>query len=223
MAWVVVSLVATVRPAVAAVAAVGPVADGPVADGPRVTSTRMIRPAVDEQAPFGKRPSPSAAPIRVAVGLSPETAGSKAEVEIVDRLELSMGRASRPADLRRLRAGSSGARSICREGRDDLVVLLGYLPDRESPVFLAHDCVLDRALGIRGARAANQVGFLGVLWEEHQTLLSEGIKPSRRVRLPVRVRTALIVGAAATVLGVAVGILVGSALRKDTVVLTVQP
>ncbi|MFY0541145.1 hypothetical protein [Nannocystis pusilla] len=40
---------------------------------------------------------------------------------------------------------------VCRERRDDLVILVEYLADRPEPVLLPHDCRLDRALGVRGA------------------------------------------------------------------------
>jgi hypothetical protein len=163
--------------------------------------------------------------VDVAIGLSPEAPGSKAEKDLVDRLERSVLASPRPpANLRRLRPGAGDARLVCRERRDDLVILIGYLPDREAPVLLPHDCSLDRPLGIRASEAVDEEGLVGALWDEHEELLRQGARPRQRVqRLGPRARAGIIAGVALVVIGVAVGFLVAGALRKDTVVLKVEP
>ncbi len=163
--------------------------------------------------------------MQVAVGLSPEAPGSKAERALVDRLERAMARSPTPrARVRRLRAGAGEARAICRERRDDLVVLVGYVPGREAAVLVPHDCRLDRALGVRAAAAAGDPALLAALWREHDALVAQGAKERRRwVRLGPRGRGAIIGVLAAAVVGAAVAFLVVGALRKDKVVLTVAP
>lgn len=169
--------------------------------------------------------TPAQRPVDVAIGLSPEAPGSKAEKDLVDRLERSVLASPRPsANLRRLRPGAGDARLVCRERRDDFVILVGYLPDREAPVLLPHDCSLDRPLGVRASEAVDEKGLVGALWGEHEELLRQGAQPRRRIgRLGPKARAGIIAGVALVVIGVAVGFLVAGALRKDTVVLKVEP
>lgn len=168
---------------------------------------------------------PAQQPVDVAVGLSPEAPGSKAEKDLLDRLERSVLASPRPAaNLRRLRPGAGDARLVCRERRDDIVILIGYLPDREAPVLLPHDCSLDRPLGIRASEAVDEEALVGALWDEHEELLRRGAQPRHRMqRLGPKARAGIIAGVALVVIGVAVGFLVAGALRKDTVVLKVEP
>ena len=176
----------------------------------------------------GGPPPPRPAQVQtldVAVGLSPEAPGTKAERALLDRLEASILASADPrARVRRLRPGAGEAREICRQGKEDLVVMIGYVPDREVPVVLAHDCRLDAALELRSAAAVDEPELVGVLWAEHDALVREGVT-ERRLRRPIGRRARIIIGAsvAVAVLGAAVGILVASALREETVVLKVGP
>jgi hypothetical protein len=65
--------------------------------------------------------------------------------------------------------------------------------------------------------------LLGVLWAEHNDRIAQGSRERRRVRVSPKVRTGLIAGAAVIVIGVAVGLLIAGAVRKDTVVLVITP
>lgn len=162
--------------------------------------------------------------VRVAVGLSSELDGSKEEKRLLDQLETSIAASPYPtSDIRRLRVGSSKPSDICREGQDDLVITIGYMPDRDQPVLLTRDCRIDEDLGIRASAAAADSDLLGVLWAEHNKRIAEGSRERRRVRVSPKVRTGLIAGAAVAVIGVAVGLLIAGAVRKDTVVLVVSP
>lgn len=175
-------------------------------------------------------PSPAAvrnAPerITVGVGLSPEAPGTKSERALLDRLERSLSASKRPlSEVRHISAGAGEPRTICRERRDDLVVMVGYLPERDDPVVLAHDCRLDRPLGVRSADAATSEALLGALWEEHEELIRQGVRERRTVRrLSPTARGVIIASVAVVVVGVAVGFLVANALRKERVVVTVSP
>jgi hypothetical protein len=162
--------------------------------------------------------------VRVAVGLTSELDGNKAEKALLNRLEAGVKTSPSPrADVRRLRVGSAEARDICREGLDDLVISIGYLPDRNEPVLLTRDCRIDEDLGIRSIDAADDPDLLGVLWAEHNDRVSNGARERKRLRVSPGVRTGLIAGAAVAVIGVAVGFLIAGAVRRDTVVLVVQP
>ncbi|HET6581981.1 MAG TPA: hypothetical protein VFG69_01015 [Nannocystaceae bacterium] len=163
--------------------------------------------------------------IQVAVGLAPEAPGTKLERDLLQRLERSANKSvDPPAEVRRLRPGVGGARQICRDRRDDLVLMLGYVPDREEPVVLAHDCRLDAALPVRPAAAVDEIGLVGVLWAEHEELVRKGAK-ERKVagRLSQRARAGIAASVAIVVIGVAIGLLVANALRKEKVVLKVEP
>ncbi len=164
-------------------------------------------------------------PVRVAVGLSPQAPGSRDERALLDRLEASVSASTNPpTTLRRLRAGSGGARLICRGRRGDLVISIGYVPGRLDAVVLAHDCGLDRPLGVRAAVAADEAGLVAALWQEREQLVREGVRDRRRlVPMGPKARGALIAAGVLVVVGVAVGLLVASALREERVVLTVSP
>lgn len=172
------------------------------------------------------RPSrPGEAPVTVAVGLSPEAPGSKQERALLDRLMRSARASSAPAThVRRLRPGAGEPRRICRERRDDLVIMIGYLPDREEPVVLAHDCKLDMPLDIRGIAAVDEPALVAALWNEHDELVRAGHRERRRLmRIGPKARAGIVAGVALVVVGVAVGLLVANALRDEKVVLTVSP
>lgn len=176
-----------------------------------------------------REPTPAPPPkveeeiIRVAVGLTPDAPGSRTELDIVDQLEASVRASSRPKTrVRRLRVGAANPRTLCREGQDDLVIALGYLPDDARPVLIPHDCRLDQELPARSAQAAADSDLVGVLWAEHRELIASGAKERKR-RVSPRLRNGLIIGGAAVVLAVALGLLIGAALRDDTVVLKVGP
>lgn len=194
--------------------------DSPVPEGPAA--------AIPPPAP--RVPSP-AAPlldggpevVAVAVGLGPSAPGSKAERGIVDALERAVLASAAPrTQLRRLRAGAGDGASVCRERRDDLVLLVEYLPDRDGPVLLTRDCRLDRDLGIRGPAAAREAGLVHVLWEEHRALVQAGVQ-ERRAGMSRKVRRGLVAGGAILAVGLAIGLVVANSLRRDTVVLTVGP
>jgi hypothetical protein len=102
--------------------------------------------------------------------------------------------------------------------------MIGYLPDREAPVLLAHDCRLDVGLGVREMAAAREPGLAGALWDEHEALVRQGVKERRRlVKLGPGARAGIVAGVALLVIGVAVGVLVANALRDEKVVLKVSP
>lgn len=186
-----------------------------------------IESPTDARAAAGEPPPPSMQQpvvVRVAVGLSAELDGSKDEKRLLDQLEASIGASPHPtADIRRLRVGSSAPPKVCREGRDDLVVTIGYVPDRDEPVLFTRDCGIQEELGIRSSIAATDPDLLGVLWLEHNARIAQGARERRRVRVSPKVRTGLIASAAVAVIGVAVGLLIAGAVRKDTVVLVVTP
>jgi hypothetical protein len=172
------------------------------------------------------RPQPLAQEqLTVAVGLSPEAPGSRQERELLDRLAASTQASTRPpTHVRRLRPGAGDARRICRERRDDLVIMIGYLPEREEPVVLAHDCRLDTPLNVRGIGAIDEPGLVGALRDEHDELVRQGVKERRRLmRIGPRARAGIIGGVAGVVVAVAVGLLVANALRDERVVITVRP
>ncbi len=162
--------------------------------------------------------------VAVAVGLGPTAPGSRAEKQIVDALERAARASSAPrAVVRRLRAGTGDGPALCRERRDDLVILVEYLPDRADPVLLPQDCRTGRALGVRSAEAASYPELVGALWAEHEDLVRQGARERRRGRLGPKVRTGLIAGGAILAVGVAIGVAVAASLRREIVVLTVSP
>lgn len=170
-------------------------------------------------------PAPTGKRISVAVGLAPEAPGNAAERDWLDRLERS-ARVSPapPTTVRRLRPGVGDARTICRDRRDDMVVMIGYVPRRDDAVVLPYDCLLDLPLGIRALAAVDEDALVGALWAEHQELQRNGVTERRRVgRLSGRARAGIAAGVAIVVIGVAVGLLVANALRDDEVVLKVSP
>lgn len=163
-------------------------------------------------------------PVAVAVGLGPSAPGTRQEKALVDALERSARASAHPrTSVRRLRPGVGEAREVCRERRDDLVILVEYLPDRAEPVLLAQDCRTQRALGVRAGEAAGHPELVGALWDEHEQLVKEGVLEKRRTRLGPKVRTGLIAGGAVLAVGVAIAVILVSSLRRETVVLTVSP
>jgi hypothetical protein len=191
-----------------------------------------------EPAPSEATPAPAVTPtvpppssvrevpehVLVAVGLAPEAPGSRDEKALLQALETHARASTDPTtDVRRLRPGVGAPQRICREHREDLVVMIGYLADRPDPVVLAHDCRLDRALSVRAAAAAHEPGLVAALWREHVELVRAGARERRRLSVGPRARAGIIAGVAIIVVGVAVGALVTNALRKETVVITVRP
>ena len=167
------------------------------------------------------RTDPETLPLQIAIGLGPSAPGSREELALVHALEVSVAASIAPrTSVRRLHGGGQ-ARSVCRQRRDDLVLTVGYIADREDPVVLAYDCALDRALGIRPSSAAGQSGLVGALWSEHRSLLQQGAKLRRAPLLSRKTRRILIAGGATALLGVALGLILASTLRPTTVVLTV--
>jgi hypothetical protein len=162
--------------------------------------------------------------ISVAVGLAPEAPGSRDEKALLSALEATVGASTDPTtEVRRLRPGVGAPHRICREQREDLVVMIGYVADRPTPVVLAHDCRLDRALGVRAADAVHEPGLVAALWNEHVELVRAGARERRRLSVGPRARAGIISGVAIVVVGVAVGALIANALREEAVVLTVRP
>lgn len=159
--------------------------------------------------------------VTIAVGLGPSAPGSKPEKAVVDALERSALASTAPrTQVRRLRAGAGEGKAICRERRDDLVILLEYLPDREDAVLLTRDCRLDRDLGVRGQAAAREPGLVDALWDEHLGLVRDGAR-ERKVRISRKLRTGLIAGGAIVAVGLAIALVLASSLRRDTVVIMV--
>lgn len=201
------------------VVAPAPVTDdgGPVVDA---ASAAPATPSVPPPTPVERDDSR----IAVAIGLAPQAPGSAAERDLLDRLDRSTRVSVDPrTQVRRLRPGAGDGRTICGDHRDDLVVLIGYVPDRPEPVVLAHDCRLDLPLGVRAAAAVDEVGLVAALWEEHAQAQRQGAKERRVRRLPPKARVAIAAGVTLVVVGVAIGLLVANALRKDQVVLKVSP
>ena len=127
-------------------------------------------------------------------------------------------------DARRLRVGAPSAREVCRDGRDDLVLMVGYVPQREEAVLLPYDCVLDVALAVRGSGAADEPALVATLWDEHDALVRDGVQERRRRgRLGPKARAGIVAGVVVIVVGAAVGLLVANALREESVVLKVGP
>lgn len=183
-------------------------------EGPAPPPPRDLTPAPDK---------PDAA-LHVAVGLGPSAPGTASERALVDALERAARASIRPTTtVRRLRPGVGEGKQVCRERRDDLVILVEYLPDRPDPVLFAHDCRLDRALAVRGSDAADHPELVAALWAEHDELVRQGAQERRRGRLGPKVRTGLVVGGAILAIGVAVGFVVAASLRREVVVLTVSP
>ncbi len=167
------------------------------------------------------RIDPEALPLQIAIGLGPSAPGSREELAIVRSLEASVTASSAPrTSVRRLHGGGQ-ARSVCRQRRDDLVLTVGYIADRDEAVLLTYDCALDRALGIRPSSAAAESGLVGALWSEHRSLVQQGAKLRRAPLVSRRTRKILIAGGATALLGVALGLILASTLRPTTVVLTV--
>lgn len=199
--------------------------EGPLA----VPDTTPASPApVASPEPPAPVPSPEKArwnrDVTVAVGLAPTAPGSKEERELLARLELAAGASPAPkTQVRRLRPGVGSPAEVCRDGRDDLVIMVGYVPERPAPVLLSHDCRLDLPLEVRSAAAASERGLVGALWSEHDARVREGFEERRRRWIGPRARAGIIAGVALVVVGVALGAVLASALRKEKVVLTVGP
>lgn len=187
------------------------------------TVTAPVPPAVSAPAP--RSVPPSNLELDVAVGLDPSAPGTKAERALVSSLQQQAERSTHPrVQVRRLRAGSPSARQVCRAGRYELVIMVGYVPQRDDPVLLVHDCRLDMPLGLRAQSAATDPRFVGALWDEHEALVRDGVKERRRLKgLNPKARAGIIAGVAIIVVGVAIGVLVASALRDEKVVLKVGP
>lgn len=197
--------------------------EGPAVEGPAPPPAGAVPTTPRLPAPTAAIVDEGPQHITVAVGLGPSTPGSKAERLVVDQLERSVRAAHGPsAQVRRLRAGAGEGRAICRERRDDLVILLEYLPDREDAVLLTRDCRLDRDLGIRGQAAAQEPDLVAALWTEHLTLVRDGAR-ERKQRLSRKARTGLIAGGAIVAVGLAIALVLASSLRRDTVVIKVGP
>jgi hypothetical protein len=193
-----------------------PAPDAPAAEPPAPAVTASVPP------PSSVRQAP--AHIVVAVGLAPEAPGSRDEKALLSALEATLRASENPTtDVRRLRPGAGAPHRICREQREDLVVMIGYVADRPTPVVLTHDCRLDRALGMRAAAAAHEPGLAAALWSEHQQLVQAGARERRRLSVGPKARAGIIAGVAIAVVAVAVGALVASASSKETVVITVRP
>ena len=193
----------------------------PVVEGPALPPSGAVPTTPRLPAPTAAIVEEGPQQITVAVGLGPSAPGSKPERAVVDRLERAVRAARGPStQVRRLRAGAGEGRAICRERRDDLVILLEYLPDREDPVLLTRDCRLDRDLGIRGQAAAEEPGLVAALWDEHLALVRDGAR-ERKQRLSRKARTGLIAGGAIVAVGLAIALVLASSLRRDTVVIMV--
>jgi len=197
--------------------------EGPVTEGPAPPPASAVPTTPRPPAPTAAIVDEGPQQLTVAVGVGPSAPGSKSERAVVDQLEGSVRAAHGPsAQVRRLRAGAGEGRAICRERRDDLVILLEYLPDRADAVLLTRDCRLDRDLGIRGQAAALEPDLVAVLWTEHLALVRDGAR-ERKQRLSRKARTGLIAGGAIVAVGLAIALVLASSLRRDTVVIKVGP
>lgn len=163
--------------------------------------------------------------VRVAVGLDPSAPGTKEERAHLSTLaETVKASEGIGVNARRLRVGAPSARDVCRDGRDDLVIMVGYVPQRPEPVLLPYDCVLDVALAVRGTGATDEPRLVATLWEEHDALMRDGVQERRRTgRLGPKARAGIVAGVVVVVVGAAIGLLVANALRDEKVVLKVGP
>ena len=198
--------------------------------GPEPEAEPAPEPEAEPEPEPQSPPPPSAArpqnrTVRVAVGLDPSAPGTKPERTLLstltDTVKASEGIG---VDARRLRVGAPSAREVCRDGRDDLVLMVGYVPQREEAVLLPYDCVLDVALAVRGSGAADEPALVATLWDEHDALVRDGVQERRRRgRLGPKARAGIVAGVVVIVVGAAVGLLVANALREESVVLKVGP
>jgi len=202
-------------PEVEAVASGAQEDPGKSSRSPAETTAAPPRPVVD----------PQALPILIAIALAPEAPGSTEERALLDALErTAVASTDPPTKVRRLRPGAPPARQICRQGRYDLVVTIGYVPERDAPVLSSHDCRLDVPLGVRASDAVHEPLLVRALWDEHEALVRAGVQERRMgARLRPGVRAGIVAGVALVVLGVAVGVLVANGLREERVVLEVTP
>jgi len=163
--------------------------------------------------------------VRVAVGLDPSAPGTKPERKWVSTLSKTVeGSTGIGVDSRRLRVGAPSAREVCRDGRDDLLIMVGYVAQRPEPVLLPYDCRLDVPLAVRSVDAADEPGLVAALWDEHDALMRNGVEERRRGRrLGPKARAGIAAGVVIIVVGAAVGLLVANALRDEKVVLKVGP
>jgi len=163
--------------------------------------------------------------VRVVVGLDPSAPGSKEERAHVDELSKTVANSEGiGVEHRRLRLGSPTAREVCRDGRDDLVILVGYVAQRPDPVLLPYDCALDVSLAVRSTAAADEPELVATLWDEHDALVRDGVEERRRTRrLGPKARAGIVAGVVVVVVGAAIGLLVANALRDESVVLKVGP
>ena len=163
--------------------------------------------------------------LAVGVGFAENAVGSKQERGVVDALEQSVPRSpGYRVDMRRTRAGAGTAMQLCRRQVRDLLILVGYLPDRRDPVLLPYDCRLRRALPARSADAASDPALVDQLWREHRAAVQAGARERRQPRAMSRkAQAAVIAGTAVLVIGAAVAILFANALRRESVVITVGP
>lgn len=161
--------------------------------------------------------------LAVAIGLGPDTAGLPEENAVFEDLAQSVPMSvDPPTTVREIKPGTA-PRIACEDAKDDLVIVVGYLPDRVPPVLLTHDCRLDVPLGVRAKSAASNPDLIGVLWDEHDDLLEQGFKERKARRLNPKVRSALIIGGATVAIGVALGLILANTLRDEVVVLKVSP
>jgi hypothetical protein len=163
-------------------------------------------------------------PLRVAVGLGPGAPGGPMEKNLLATLEASVRASPSPqVEVRRLRPGGGEGRVICRDGQEDLVILVDYLGDQEEPALLPHDCALDRPLGVRSGRAAGETGLVAALWREHVGLVQDGAQTRRAgLGLSPRARRGLIAGSAIAAVAAAVAVVLAASLRSTTAVITVS-
>src|SRR5690606_20308375 len=104
-----------------------------LSEGPAPPPTASLAPGAGLQGPEGE--------IDVAIRLGPSAPGTRPERLLLAALERSVTASTAPrVRLRHLRPGVGEGKQVCRARRDDLVLLVEYLPDRADPVLLAHDC-----------------------------------------------------------------------------------
>jgi len=167
---------------------------------------------------------PAGPRVRVSLGLALEALGSSTERKLLAALDSSMSKSTDPpVEIHRVRPGAGTPAEVCRRSRDELTVMVGYVPQSDDPVVLAHDCRLDLALGIRRQQAASEPGLARALMDEHDALVRSGVKERRKVLLGRKAKIGIVAGVALVAIGIAVGVIVAGALRDETVVLTVGP
>ncbi len=104
------------------------------------------------------------------------------------------------------------------------MIAIDHLPGEDGRAIIdAWDCGLDMGLSIHEIEELESPELLGELWREHDRRIAEGAKVRKRKTLSRKAKTALAITGALAVTAIAVGVLLGTTLQQDRVVLNVAP